>query len=81
MTILCYHSVEPGWESPLAVHPDDFARHCAWLAKHRRVIPLREAIAGLDRAGRPPAGTAALTLDDGFAALYEHALPVLRRHL
>ena len=80
MTILCYHSVEPGWESPLAVHPDDFARHCAWLAQHRQVLPLSEAIAGLDRAGRPPAGTAALTLDDGFAALYEHALPVLRRY-
>jgi len=80
MTILCYHSVEPAWESPLAVHPDSFERHCSWLARRRQVLPLREAVNCLDGSGRLPRGTAALTLDDGFAALHEHALPILRRH-
>lgn len=80
MTILCYHSVEPGWESPLAVHPDDFALHCSWLARNRAVLPLLEAVHRLDGSGRLPGGSAALTLDDGFAALHEHALPVLSRH-
>ncbi len=80
MTILCYHSVEPEWESPLAVRPGDFAAHCAWLARHRDVLPLGAAIERLDRSGHLPRGEAALTLDDGFAALHEHALPVLTRH-
>jgi peptidoglycan/xylan/chitin deacetylase (PgdA/CDA1 family) len=80
MTILCYHSVRPDWESALAVRPDDFARQCAWLARRRRVLPVAEAVGRLDRSGRLPRGTAALTFDDGFADLHEHALPVLRRH-
>lgn len=80
MSILCYHSVQPRWTSPLAVEPADFAEHCAWLAHRRRVLPLRDALARLDRSGRLPRGMAALTFDDGFAALHEHAMPVLARH-
>src|ERR687893_300844 len=80
MSILCYHSVQPRWPSPLAVEPADFARHCAWLAHRRRVLPLRDALVRLDRSGRLRRGMAALTFDDGFAALHEHAMPVLARH-
>jgi peptidoglycan/xylan/chitin deacetylase (PgdA/CDA1 family) len=79
MTILCYHSVEPGWESPMAVTPEAFAGHAAWLRRRRRVLPLTDAVARLDATGRLPRGTAALTFDDGFAALHEHLLPVLLR--
>jgi peptidoglycan/xylan/chitin deacetylase (PgdA/CDA1 family) len=80
MTILCYHSVQPEWASPLAVEPADFAEQCAWLHRRRRVLPLDEAVRLLDRSGRLPRGTAALTFDDGFAELHRHALPVLTRY-
>jgi peptidoglycan/xylan/chitin deacetylase (PgdA/CDA1 family) len=80
VTILCYHAVEPGWSSPLAVDPAAFEAHCAWLARHRSVIPLEQAVTRLDSAGRLPGGVAALTFDDGFRGLYEHALPVLSRY-
>lgn len=79
MTILCYHSVQSGWESPLAVEPDEFARQAAWLRARRRVLPLGEALGRLDRSGRLPRGEAALTFDDGFAALYDQAMPVFTR--
>ena len=79
MTILCYHSVESGWNSPLAVQPDDFAWQTGWLRQARRVLPLATALDRLDRSGRLPRGEAALTFDDGFAALYDQVLPVLRR--
>ena len=79
MTILCYHSVEPDWNSPLAVTPQEFGTQAAWLRARRRTLPLAEAIGRLDRTGRLPRGYAALTFDDGFAALYEYVLPVLRR--
>ena len=78
MTILCYHSVESGWESPLAVEPAAFVRQASWLRRNRRVVPLSEALPRLDARGRLPRGQAALTFDDGFAALHTNVLPVLR---
>lgn len=80
MTILCYHAVQCGWESALAVEPADFARQCAWLSRRRTVLPLDVAMERLDRTGRLPAGEAALTFDDGFESLYEQALGTLGRH-
>lgn len=79
MTILCYHSVDPRWESPMAVTPETFAAHAAWLRRHRQVLDLRDAVPRLDATGRLPRGTAALTFDDGYAELHEHLLPVLLR--
>ncbi|HYO33460.1 MAG TPA: polysaccharide deacetylase family protein [Nocardioidaceae bacterium] len=80
MTILCYHAIEPRWTSPLAVDPEAFAAQCDWLAYTRQVLPLHEAVDRLDRSGRLPRGMAALTFDDGFAGLYEHAMPVVARY-
>ena len=44
MTVLCYHSVQSCWESPLAVEPAAFAQQAAWLRARRRVLPLRTAL-------------------------------------
>lgn len=79
MTILCYHSVQEHWQSPLAIKPDVWARHARWLAARRSVLPLDAAVKRLDSSGRLPRGTTAVTFDDGFAALYDHVLPVLTR--
>lgn len=79
MTILCYHSVEPDWNSPLAVTPEAFARQAAWLRRSRQVLPVPDALPRLDARGRLPRGVAALTFDDGFAALHRYVLPVLVR--
>ena len=80
MTVLCYHSLRPGWESPLATEPRDFDWQASWLRRRRTVLPVREAVTRLDRSGRLPRGQAALTFDDGFADLHTHALPILTRH-
>ena len=79
MTILCYHAIDPDWSSPIAVTPTDFAAHAGWLARNRRVVPLAQAVVEMDRAGRLPRGTNALTFDDGFASVHALALPLLRR--
>lgn len=79
MTILCYHEIDPAWDSPLAVAPDPFARHVGWLSRHRTVIDLSSAVERLDPSGRLPKGVAALTFDDGFTGVYEHALAILKR--
>jgi peptidoglycan/xylan/chitin deacetylase (PgdA/CDA1 family) len=80
LAILCYHAVEPGWRSPLAVDPDLFAGHCAWLSRHRLVIGLPEGVTRMNGSARWPAGLTALSFDDGFAGLYQHALPILLEH-
>jgi len=80
MTILCYHSVQPDWTSPLAVDPALFAKHCSWLARRRRVVPLEEAVDRLDADCRLPRGVVSLSFDDGFSAVYHHALPLLERY-
>ena len=80
MTVLCYHSVQPDWSSPLATDPAGFAAHCEWLSKRKRVLPLSEAAGRLDGSGRLPRGMTALTFDDGFEALYDHAMAPLRRN-
>jgi peptidoglycan/xylan/chitin deacetylase (PgdA/CDA1 family) len=80
LPILCYHAVEPGWRSPLAIHPDLFARHCAWLSRHRRTISLPDGVTRMNGSTRWPAGLTALSFDDGFAGLHKHALPILLQH-
>ena len=80
MTILCYHAIDTAWSSPLAVRPDAFAAHCAWLAAHRRLVDLEEAVERMGASGRLPRRTVAVTFDDGFASLYDEALRVLRDH-
>lgn len=80
MTILCFHAVDPRWQSPLALGPREFAAHCTWLARHRTVVPLEVALAHLTPQGRLPRGMVALTFDDGLAQLAEHVFPVLERH-
>lgn len=80
MTILCYHGVDPTWRSPLAVTPEAFDAQCSWLVEHRKVLDLDTAVERLDRTGRLPRGSTAITFDDGFRNVVEHALPVLRRH-
>jgi peptidoglycan/xylan/chitin deacetylase (PgdA/CDA1 family) len=62
------------------MRPAEFADHAAWLARHRTVLPLDQAVSRLDRKGRMPRGTAALTFDDGFTGVLEHALPEVRSH-
>ena len=80
MTILCYHAVQPGWRSPMSVEPAVLDEHLAWLGRRRSVVPLHEVTHRLDATGRLPRGMAALTFDDGFSSLHEHALPILTRH-
>ncbi len=80
MTILCYHSVEPRWVSPLNVPPDAFGAQVEWLVEHTTVLGLHEALPLLDSSGRLPRNTTVLTFDDGFASLHEHVLPVLQKY-
>lgn len=79
MTVLCYHAVDPDWTSSLSVSPAQFRRQIDWLIRHRRVVPLDEAVYRLRDGGTVADQRCALTFDDGFASVAAHALPVLAR--
>jgi peptidoglycan/xylan/chitin deacetylase (PgdA/CDA1 family) len=80
VTVLCYHAVDAAWTSPLSVRPEELANQCAWLARHRTVLPLHEAVRRLDASGRLPRGEVAITFDDGFVDNLTHAAPLLAGH-
>jgi peptidoglycan/xylan/chitin deacetylase (PgdA/CDA1 family) len=77
--ILCYHSVDPTWESNLCVTPKAFEQQCRWLKCYRAPTSLGLALAQLDTLGDLPSNLTAITFDDGLADFYEHAFPILRR--
>ena len=79
LRILFYHRVSNDRDE-LAVRPRAFAEHMDYLAAEGyRVVDVVTAGALLD-AGDPPPRTVALSFDDGYLDVAEHALPVLARN-
>jgi peptidoglycan/xylan/chitin deacetylase (PgdA/CDA1 family) len=82
--ILCYHNVvaetragregSPGLHMPLPT----FERQARWLAGAYEVVPLGEFVGRLAR-GASLRGVAAVTFDDGYGGVFEHAWPLLRQ--
>ena len=74
--VLCYHAVSPGWPSPLAVEPDRFEHHLDVL-RGKGFEPATFTEAVID----PPAErTVAITFDDAYRSVFEHAAPLLRSY-
>lgn len=80
--VLCYHNVVEteaavvdslGLHMPLAT----FERQMRWLARNYNVIPLTEFVGRLS-SGQSLHGLAALTFDDGYRGVFEHAWPLLQ---
>jgi len=81
--ILMYHSIaEPSAaaEARLCVRPREFARQMRWLRSHCAPVDLDRVVDGLAGGDPLPANAVAVTFDDGFADVREHALPALRDH-
>ena len=79
LRILFYHRVSNDRDE-LAVDPDSFAEQMDYLASEAyRVVDVLAAI-DLLSSGKPLARTVAMTFDDGFLDVAEHALPILSEH-
>jgi peptidoglycan/xylan/chitin deacetylase (PgdA/CDA1 family) len=81
--IVCYHNVVPGDADPsgdpgLHIPVERFARQMRWLAAHYEIVPLRDLVGRLTSGGRLRS-IAAITFDDAYAGVFDHALPVLER--
>lgn len=76
LRILFYHRVSKDRDE-LAVTPGAFAEQMDYLASEvYRVVDVLTAVDLLE-SGKPLARTVALTFDDGFLDVAEHALPIL----
>ena len=80
--ILMYHSVADDksaqWIDPANHNPADvFARQMEFLSNKRKVVALDELVAELKQGKTPPAGTMAITFDDGYLDNLTVAAPIL----
>lgn len=79
--MLAYHAVgecsSADDRNNLFVSPAAFAQQMDDLARTRRVLPLAEVLADELAPGKP---AVAITFDDGYRSVREHALPVLERN-
>ncbi|HVZ77796.1 MAG TPA: polysaccharide deacetylase family protein [Gemmatimonadaceae bacterium] len=79
--VLAYHNVvpdaggvgDPGLHLPLA----QFERQVEWLRARYAIVPLAE-LAERVRDGRTVRGLAAVTFDDAYEGVFQHAWPLLR---
>lgn len=78
--VLMYHHIRPSAASDkLSVSPECFARQMRYLKKHGfRVLTVSELAGEWDGGRGWMPNTAALTFDDGFQNVLDHAVPVLR---
>jgi len=85
LSILTYHrfpgpaAVEPFDEGVVDATADEFERQVITLKKHFSVVGTDELCAFAQGASLPK-NPVAITFDDGYASVHEHALPVLKRH-
>lgn len=77
--ILVYHSVSDDPLNPFAVSPASFHAQMAHLRAHRNVVPLVDLATALAGGRSLPAGSVAVTFDDGYLDNYEAAFPVLAK--
>ena len=80
ITVIAYHAIgECDGEDDadlLFLSPRTFEAQMEYLARHRQVVSLEDAVSGSVPPGKP---AVAITFDDGYRVLLHHALPVLQR--
>lgn len=84
LRILCYHGFalddEASFRSRLFIRPETFQHRMQWLAEKRfPVVSLAGALKCLNERNLKP-GSIVLTIDDGWAGVFDRALPVLRKY-
>ncbi|NML16525.1 polysaccharide deacetylase family protein [Azohydromonas caseinilytica] len=78
--ILCYHRFGPGG-GKMVVSAASFAAQLDWLTRNDyHVIRLEQLLDYLEGRQALPRRSVVLTIDDGYASVYRHAFPLLKKH-
>jgi peptidoglycan/xylan/chitin deacetylase (PgdA/CDA1 family) len=79
-TVLTYHAIadcpRADDDYDLFVSPEAFAQQMEFLRRHRQVVTLEDVVNGSLVRGKP---AVAITFDDGYRSVLEHAVPILER--
>jgi peptidoglycan/xylan/chitin deacetylase (PgdA/CDA1 family) len=78
--VLTYHRFGEIARDPFCIPRRDFERQVRFLAEHRRAVSLDDLRRFLAGEQELAAGSALVTIDDGFESTFREALPVLRDH-
>ena len=79
MAIVAFHRVNDALQvDGLTCTSTKFEDFCRFFARHFKVLPVAEQVAGC-RAGRDMGGTLSITFDDGYLDNFEVAAPILRK--
>jgi heparosan-N-sulfate-glucuronate 5-epimerase len=71
--VLCYHAISSHWPSVLAITPERLRAQLDFLVRHGfQGAKFSEIV-----SGEAPVKSVAITFDDGFRSVYEHAFSVL----
>ena len=79
--ILGYHwvgDIVHPWSLP-SVSTQAFEEQIRYISQEYEILPLEELIGSLQK-GRPLPRKAAITFDDGYKCIYEHAYPILKKN-
>lgn len=83
--VLCYHRVvedvrqHPQSLPAMLVAAPTLEQQLDWVGQRFRFVGLDELARELESGRRSPRPSAAVTFDDGYADVYQHALPLLER--
>jgi peptidoglycan/xylan/chitin deacetylase (PgdA/CDA1 family) len=76
--ILMYHRFSRE-SNPYKISAREFTAHLEYLSKRSRVLPLSEIIDCLKNETPLPPNAAVITIDDGYADVYDVAFPLLKK--
>jgi peptidoglycan/xylan/chitin deacetylase (PgdA/CDA1 family) len=77
--IITYHRFSEKDETD-KVSAEAFDRHLDYLSSRYEILSLSRVARLMARGQTPPAGTAVITIDDGYYDAYEVAFPILRKY-
>jgi len=84
-SILAYHRIAPiDVDSfilrDIIVDPEDFEKQIIYIKSNYNIISLHELLESNSQKNLFPAGSIAITFDDGYEDNYRYAFPILRKH-
>lgn len=77
LRVLTYHRVRPDADDPRSITPQRFREHLTVLKEGWRIVSLDEVLAAIEGDKPLPDKAVLITFDDGYADLYDYAMPLL----
>jgi peptidoglycan/xylan/chitin deacetylase (PgdA/CDA1 family) len=82
--ILTYHEVTENKESKhpsISLHVRDFEKQICWLSRlGYKSLSMNRFVSCLERGEKPERKSVVISFDDGYAGVYQNAIPILKKY-